>query len=63
MNIVDDFRKAAQECRVLARSTKDPSTKTALTEMAKRWETLAIEREMNVARQQRIRTIRPVHRA
>jgi hypothetical protein len=59
MNKVDDFRRAAQECRELARSTKDPSTKVALGAMAERWETLAAEREMDIARQQRIRAMRP----
>jgi hypothetical protein len=59
MKKADDFRKTAYECRRLAQSTKDPSTKIALSEMAKRWETLAAEREMNVARQERIKAIPP----
>lgn len=59
MKKIDDFRKAAQECRELARATKDPISKNALADMATRWETLAVERETDVARQERIRAIKP----
>jgi hypothetical protein len=55
MKKVDDFRRAAAKCRELAKSAQDNATRKALVEMAKRWDALAVEREIDVARQGRIR--------
>ena len=48
------YRQYALQCHKLAQSNNEPSARDTLLDMAKTWESLAIDREMNVARQERI---------
>lgn len=54
MQKTDEYRKHAAECRRLAQATTDPAARNTLLTMAKTWESLAVDREMNVARKERI---------
>ena len=45
MKKTDEYRRHAEECRVLARHMKNAEYRGQLLVMADTWETLAIERE------------------
>jgi len=45
MNIVEEFRNHARQCRQMARSAGDHETRAAWSRMAERWSKLAEERE------------------
>ena len=57
MKKVDDFRKAAADCRRMAGTAHDGTVRKMLMQMAEKWDALAVEREMDVARQERIRAL------
>jgi hypothetical protein len=63
MKKVDDFRKAAADCRRMADAAQDASIRKTLIEMAEKWDALAVEREIDVARQERIRAFSSKHQA
>ena len=54
MQKAETYRKHALQCRKLALANTDQAAREKLLEMAKTWESLAVDREMNVARQERI---------
>jgi hypothetical protein len=54
MRKTEDYRKQATECRRMAAANPDPAARRALLKMAETWDSLAIDREINVARKQRI---------
>jgi hypothetical protein len=57
MKKAEDYRAHAAECRQLARASRDSKTRDMLLNMAKTWESLAVDREIELARQARIRTL------
>jgi len=50
MDIIDEFKKHADECRRMARATRDFDSKLAWTRMAERWQSL-LAGEMTRTRQ------------
>jgi hypothetical protein len=56
MKKVDEYREHAARCRELARRG-DENTRQQLLKMAETWESLAVDREIQIARQARIRAL------
>ena len=56
MKKVEDYRAHAEECRQLA-ARGDANTRQQLLAMAETWESLAIDREKQIARQERIKAL------
>jgi hypothetical protein len=56
MKKVHEYREHAARCRELARRG-DENTRRHLLTMAKTWESLAVDREIQIARQERIRAL------
>ena len=56
MKKVEDYRAHAEECRQLAASG-DVNTKQQLLAMAETWDSLAGDREKQIARQERIKAL------
>ena len=54
MEKASEYRRNAQACRDMARTTGSPEHKTMLENMAEAWETLAKNRELTIARRRRI---------
>ena len=50
MNLVIEFRRRAEECRVLAREAMNEDHRTLILGMAETWEILARQREAYVQR-------------
>jgi len=53
MKKTEEYRAHAEECRALA-TRGDAAAREQLMKMAETWESLAIDREKQIARQQRI---------
>jgi hypothetical protein len=56
MKKAEDYRAHAAECRELA-ARGDERSRQQLLQMAETWESLAVEREKKLARQDRIRAL------
>jgi hypothetical protein len=54
MKKVEDYRRHAAECRTMANRTRRPEDKGMLMNMAAAWESLAVNRETEIARQRRM---------
>ena len=54
MKKAEDYRRHAEECRVMARGTTDEEQRQGLLKMAATWEGLAENREAQIDRQKRI---------
>jgi hypothetical protein len=54
MNKVEDFRRHAAECRFMANRARSLAPKNMLENMAQTWDSLAIDREVHIARQDRL---------
>jgi hypothetical protein len=54
MNKVEDFRRHAAECRLMANRARSLAQKNMLENMAQTWDSLAIDREVHIARQDRL---------
>jgi hypothetical protein len=54
MNKIEDYHAHAAECRSMANRARSPEDKAMLMNMAATWESLAINRNRNIARQVRI---------
>ena len=57
MKKAEDYRAHAAECRRLAAAAQDQKTREQLVKMADTWESLASDREAQLARQERIRAL------
>ena len=57
MDIIDEFQKHADECRRMARATRDFQSKAAWTRMAERWQSL-LAAEQGRARQRAVNGVR-----
>jgi hypothetical protein len=51
MKKVEDYRQHAVECRKMANRIRRPEDKDMLMKMAATWESLAVNRETQIARQ------------
>ena len=51
MKKVEDYRQHAVECRIMANRIRRPEDKDMLMKMAATWESLAVNRETQIARQ------------
>jgi hypothetical protein len=56
MRKASEFRRHAQECRVLARNADRPEQRAQLIQMADTWERIADERERLIARHPELST-------
>jgi hypothetical protein len=54
MNKIEDYHAHAAECRSMANRARSPEDKAMLINMAATWESLAVDRHGNIARQARI---------
>ena len=54
MRKISEYHEHAAECRKLSKGAGNPDQAAMLENMAKTWETLAVEREEYLARQERI---------
>jgi hypothetical protein len=54
MKKIEDYHAHAAECRSMAHRARSPEDKAMLMNMAATWESLAIDRHRNIARQARI---------
>ena len=54
MKKVEDYRQHAVECRKMANRIRRPEDKDMLMNMAATWESLAANRETQIARQRRM---------
>jgi hypothetical protein len=54
MRKVSDYRKHAEECRLLLRGAKTEEHREMLREMAETWESLAVSREKILERRAQI---------
>jgi hypothetical protein len=54
MRKVEDYKRHAEECRAMARSTTNDDQRQGLLRMAETWESLAADRVGHMARQRRI---------
>ncbi len=63
MKKAEDYRAHAVECRRLAAAAQDHKTREQLVKMADTWESLAKDREIELARQERIRALEVVPRS
>jgi hypothetical protein len=54
MKKIEDYHAHAAECRSMANRARSPEDKAMLMNMAATWESLAIDRHRNIARQVRI---------
>ena len=57
MKKAEDYRAHAAECRQLAAAAQDQKAREQLVKMADTWESLASDREAQLARQERIRAL------
>jgi len=58
MRKTEDYRRQAAQCRQMAAANPDPAAREALLQMAKTWDSLAVDREMNIARKERIEKLK-----
>jgi hypothetical protein len=56
MKKAEEYRQHAAECRQLA-SKGDTKAREQLLKMADTWDSLAVDREMDIARQERIKAL------
>lgn len=56
MKKAEEYRANAEECRKLA-ARGDASARDQLLKMAETWESLALDREADIARQERIKAL------
>jgi hypothetical protein len=56
MRKASEFRRHAQECRVLARNADRPEQRAQLLQMANTWDQIADERERLIARHPELAT-------
>jgi hypothetical protein len=54
MQKVEDYRMHAAECREIAGRSRSPDDRDMLLNMAETWDTLASNREAQIARQRRM---------
>jgi hypothetical protein len=54
MKKIEDYRMHAAECRAMAGRSRSPEEKAMLLNMANTWDTLASNRETQIARQRRM---------
>jgi hypothetical protein len=54
MKKVDDYRQHAAECRQMANRFRSPLERDMLVDMANTWDSLASDRESQIARQRRL---------
>ena len=54
MRKVEDYRKHAEECRAMLARTRSEDERQMLLRMSETWESLAQNREEQIARQKRI---------
>ena len=57
MKKVEDYRKHVDECRAMAGRSRSPEERQMLLNMADTWESLAVNREGQIARQKRMAAI------
>ena len=57
MRKVEEYRKHAEECRQLSAASSNDESRRQLLDMAETWESLAKDREEQIARQKRIDAI------
>jgi len=58
MKTAAEYRKHAEECRVLAKQMPEGDQRDQLLEMARTWENLAIEREQLVRKHPELNTLK-----
>jgi hypothetical protein len=63
MKTAAEYRKHAEECRVLAKQMSDGDQRNQLLEMAKTWDNLALERERFVRSYPEVNTAKPLSKA
>jgi hypothetical protein len=44
VNLVEEYRRNAADCRTMASRERDPETKARMLDLAERWEMLALAR-------------------
>ena len=59
MRKIEDYRKHAEECRLMLARSRTEEERQMLLNMAATWESLARNREDQIARQQRIKQLDP----
>jgi len=59
MRKIEDYRKHAEECRLMLARSRTEDERQMLLNMAATWESLARDREEQIARQQRIKQLDP----
>jgi len=57
MKKAEDYRAHARECRDMAANARDGKTQDMLLKMADTWDSLAQDRDIQLARQERIRAL------
>ncbi len=57
MRKVEEFRQHAEECRLLAKRSISENDRKMLHNMADAWESLAVDRETDLARLKRLKSI------
>lgn len=63
MKTASEYRRHAQECRTLAQQMKSAEQRDQLLEMAKTWDTLAVEREWLVRNHLELDTVEGLRKA
>jgi hypothetical protein len=56
----EEYRKHAEECRMLAGRSRAPEERDMLLNMAKTWDSLVKSREAQIAQQERMKASHPV---
>jgi hypothetical protein len=57
MQKVEEYRKHAEDCRRLANTARDEQAKHQLLQMAETWDSLAVSREQDKIRAERIKAL------
>ena len=57
MRKIEDYRKHAEECRLMLARSRTEDERQMLLNMAATWESLAKDREDQIARQQRLKQL------
>jgi hypothetical protein len=62
MKKVEDYRRHAQDCRLMANRSRSPEERGMLTNMAQTWDSLAVNCEEHIARTKRMAALEPPQR-
>lgn len=57
MKKAHEYQEHAEQCRALAKNAANQEQRQMLVNMAETWESLARDREIRIARQQRIKSL------